>query len=73
MERRELSRQVRECIDRLPESYRVVLMLRDIEERDTREAARLLGTTENGVKVRLHRARQALRTLLDQRLAVASR
>lgn len=56
---------VRECIDRLPESYRTVLLLRDIEELDTEEAAQLLGISPNAVKIRLHRARQALRTLLD--------
>lgn len=57
---------VRRCIAQLPESYRTVLMLRDIEELDTRETARLLGIEENAVKVRLHRARAALRKLLDQ-------
>ena len=56
---------VRRCIDKLPETYRSILLLRDIEELTTEEAARLLGVTENAVKIRLHRARQALRTLLD--------
>jgi RNA polymerase sigma-70 factor (ECF subfamily) len=65
--REETRAYVRECIDRLPESYRTVLLLRDIEELDTAETARLLGLSENVVKVRLHRARQALRTLLDRR------
>jgi RNA polymerase sigma-70 factor (ECF subfamily) len=56
---------VREAIDRLPDSYRAVLLLRDIEELSTEEAARSLGVTENAVKIRLHRARQALRGLLE--------
>jgi RNA polymerase sigma-70 factor (ECF subfamily) len=56
---------VRRCIDKLPETYRSILLLRDIEELTTEEVARLLGVTENAVKIRLHRARQALRTLLD--------
>jgi RNA polymerase sigma-70 factor (ECF subfamily) len=56
---------VRQAIDRLPESYRAVLLLRDIEELSTEEAAKSLGVTENAVKVRLHRARQALRGLLE--------
>jgi len=56
---------VRQCIDRLPETYRTVLILRDIEEVDTEQAADILGITENAVKIRLHRARQALRGLLD--------
>lgn len=63
--RRETREMVREAIDRLPESYRSVLLLRDIEEFSTEEAARLVGVTENAVKIRLHRARQALRTLLE--------
>ena len=57
---------VRACIDRLPESYRTVLILRDIDDVDTREAAEALGISETAVKVRLHRARQALRELLDE-------
>jgi RNA polymerase sigma-70 factor (ECF subfamily) len=66
LERKETAGLVREAIARLPEPYRVVLVLRDIEERDTAETARILGTTTTVVKVRLHRARQALRTLLDR-------
>lgn len=56
---------VRAAIDRLPESHRIVIVLRDIEELSTREAADLLGIEENALKVRLHRARAALRTLLE--------
>jgi RNA polymerase sigma-70 factor (ECF subfamily) len=56
---------VQGCIDRLPESYRHVLLLRDIEEFDTEETAEILGITTNAVKTRLHRARQALRGLLN--------
>lgn len=59
---------VRSCIDRLPDDYRTVLILRDIEEYDTDEAARILGCSEGCVKTRLHRARTALRTLLEQTL-----
>lgn len=56
---------VRRCINELPEIYRVVLLLRDIEQLDTQETAERLGISTAAVKVRLHRARQALRTLLD--------
>lgn len=56
---------VRAKINELPEQYRVVLMLRDIEELSTEETAQALDMTTNAVKTRLHRARQALRTLLD--------
>ena len=66
LERKETKAIVREAIDRLPDLYREVLILRDMEERDTAETAEILGTSSNVVKVRLHRARQALRTLLDR-------
>ncbi len=65
LQRGELRNIVRSSIDSLPERYRIVLVLRDIEELGTDEVAKLLATTPNAVKVRLHRARQALRTLLD--------
>jgi RNA polymerase sigma-70 factor, ECF subfamily len=64
IEQKENQRIVRECIERLPEDYRTVLVLRDIQELDTRAVAELLGLSEGNVKVRLHRARQALRALL---------
>jgi RNA polymerase sigma-70 factor (ECF subfamily) len=63
---RERTRElVRTCIDRLPETHRTILLLRDVEDRDTDETAALLGLSPSAVKTRLHRARQALRTLLD--------
>lgn len=67
-ERAETRAFVRAQIDKLPETYRTVLLLRDIEELNTQEAAEALGISENAVKIRLHRARQALRTLIDERL-----
>ncbi|HET8798828.1 MAG TPA: sigma-70 family RNA polymerase sigma factor [Thermoanaerobaculia bacterium] len=63
--RTELCGVVRTAIDQLPDPYREVLLLRDIEELSTEETATLLGVTSNAVKIRLHRARQALRCLLD--------
>ena len=68
MQRAELRDLVRQSIDRLPETHRAILMMRDIEEMSTEEVAEALGITANAVKVRLHRARQALRTLLDREL-----
>ncbi|HEX5050692.1 MAG TPA: sigma-70 family RNA polymerase sigma factor [Planctomycetota bacterium] len=59
---------VRQAIDQLPPTYREVVVLRDIEGLSTEATARLLGATVNAVKIRLHRARQALRTMLDRRL-----
>jgi len=68
LERQEARAAVRRAIERLPASYRTVLTLRDIEEFDTDETATALGTTGNAVKIRLHRARQALKALLDREL-----
>lgn len=65
LERSEVRALVRSSIDRLPPTSRTVLMLRDIEELDTADVADLLGISANAVKIRLHRARQALRELLD--------
>jgi RNA polymerase sigma-70 factor (ECF subfamily) len=45
-----------------------VLVLRDVEGLDTAETARALGIGPDATKMRLHRARQALRTLLERRL-----
>lgn len=65
LQRTEVRKVVRSSIERLPDRYRVVLLLRDMEELSTEEAAKVLDMTPNAVKVRLHRARHALRTLLD--------
>jgi RNA polymerase sigma-70 factor (ECF subfamily) len=61
VERRELRELVLRQIQALPEGYRNVLLLRDIEGFDTEEAA-------EAMKTRLHRARQALRGLLEPHL-----
>ncbi len=71
LERRETRVLVRRCIDQLPEAYRTVLLLRDIEDLDTDEVAEMLGVTANAVKIRLHRARQTLRSLLESELRAA--
>jgi RNA polymerase sigma-70 factor (ECF subfamily) len=65
LNRAEIRAHVRACIDRLPDPYREVLVLRDIEELDTEQTAQQLGINPGAVKTRLHRARQALRTLLE--------
>ena len=56
---------VRRKIEELPESYALVLKLRDIEELTTAEVAEALDTSEANVRVRLHRARAALKVLLE--------
>jgi RNA polymerase sigma-70 factor, ECF subfamily len=57
----ELRALVETEIAALPESYRVVLMLREIEGLDTREVAECIGVSEDVVKTRLYRAREILR------------
>jgi len=64
LESAEIRTRVRACIDQLPEQFRAVIVLRDLQELTTAEAAIALGISENAVKIRLHRAHQALRTLL---------
>lgn len=59
---------VMEKIDLLPEKYRIVLVLRDMEDLTTREVANTLEISEANVKVRLHRARAALKRLLEPML-----
>ena len=60
LEQKELGSILRKAIESLPEIYRNVVLLRDIEELDIRESAAVLGISEASVKVRLHRARALL-------------
>lgn len=62
----ELRSRVRACIAKLPEAYRAVLICRDMEEMDTAETAKKLGISTENVKTRLHRARQALKALIER-------
>jgi RNA polymerase sigma-70 factor (ECF subfamily) len=71
--RDETRRMVRTQIDKLPDDYRTVLLLRDIEGLDTAATAAALELTEAAVKTRLHRARLALRTLLEKELVQCPR
>jgi RNA polymerase sigma-70 factor (ECF subfamily) len=54
------------AIDRLSPTHRVVFVLRDVEELSTAETADVLGISGDLVKVRLHRARHALRHVLAE-------
>jgi RNA polymerase sigma-70 factor (ECF subfamily) len=67
--RRLPGRLVRECIDRLPEIYRIALLLRDVEGLSVAEAAAALGLPERALQMRHHRARQGLLTLLRPHVA----
>ncbi|HYK88946.1 MAG TPA: RNA polymerase sigma factor [Acidobacteriota bacterium] len=64
---RDLKAVLEESIEKLPEIYRSVLVLREIEDLDTAETAECLGITEETVKTRLHRARSLLRDELYDR------
>jgi RNA polymerase sigma-70 factor (ECF subfamily) len=68
LEQKELGAVLRKAIEGLPEIYRNVVLLRDIEEMDVRETAGVLGISEGAVKVRLHRARALLQRELAPRL-----
>ena len=68
LQRKEMRQLVRTAIDRLPDTYRTVLLLRDIEEMNTEETAEILGISTTAAKLRLHRARQALRSQLDPQM-----
>lgn len=72
VEREQLRVMVRHSVDQLPDGYREVYLLRDVDELSTEETAAALGITPNAVKIRLHRARQALMTLVRQRCGAIS-
>lgn len=65
---RELQDAVMRGIQELPDIYRSVVLLRDVEELTTEETAEVLDITADVVKTRLHRGRLALRKGLDQYL-----
>lgn len=52
----------------IPESHSLIVKLRDVEGYSTHEVAKFLGISESNVKVRLHRARSALKKILEPTL-----
>jgi RNA polymerase sigma-70 factor, ECF subfamily len=64
----ELHRVLEDAVDALPETYRTVFMLREIEGLSTQEAGDGLGVSEETVKTRLHRARAMIRRSVSARL-----
>jgi RNA polymerase sigma-70 factor, ECF subfamily len=67
-ERGETRAAVARCLDRLPESFRTTLVLRDLEGFTAADVAALVGTTPGAVRSRTHLARQALHTVLTREL-----
>ncbi len=63
----EIRRLLEEAVEKLPDAYRTIFMLRDVEDMSTTDAAEVLEITEDNVKVRLHRARALLRKSLYAR------
>lgn len=63
----EVRELLEEAIEKLPDAYRTIFMLRDVEDMSTTDAADVLEITEENVKVRLHRARALLRKSLYAR------
>ncbi len=68
VETAERKRIVHDALQELPDHYRRVVQLRDLEEKSTTETAEQLGLTEVNVRVRLHRARKQLRDHLRERM-----
>jgi len=62
----ELSDVIQDAIQSLPEKYKLVIVLRDMEEFSTEETAQILKISSANVKVRLHRARLFLREKLQE-------
>ena len=62
----EMNAALQQAIASLPEIYRAVVILRDMEELSTEETAQLLDVPTDVVKTRLHRARVALRQKLEE-------
>lgn len=70
-ERSQLGRMLQAAVDALPETYRSVFVLREVEQLSTTETAECLELSEEAVKTRLHRSRALLRRDLESRLGPA--
>ena len=71
--RAEIARFLEDAILSLPESYRTVLMMRDVDEMSTADTAACLNISEENVKVRLHRGRALVRKVLFERAGASAR
>jgi RNA polymerase sigma-70 factor (ECF subfamily) len=63
----QIRKLLEDAVEKLPDAYRTIFILRDIEDMSTTDAADVLEITEENVKVRLHRARALLRKSLYAR------
>ena len=70
-ERSQLGRMLQAAVGALPETYRSVFVLREVEQLSTTETAECLELSEEAVKTRLHRSRALLRRDLESRLGPA--
>ncbi len=64
----ELARHLEQTLDGLPDIYRTIFMLREVEKLSTAETAEALAVSEDVVKTRLHRAKTLVRNQLTARL-----
>ena len=71
--RQEITGILEQAIAALPEQYRVVYMLREVEEMSTEETAQSLELSEENVRIRLHRARGLLKKYLVEKAGLAAR
>jgi RNA polymerase sigma-70 factor (ECF subfamily) len=69
--RSQLSVVIQNAVDALPETYRTVFILRDVENLSTTETAECLNLSEEAVKTRLHRSRALLRRELQSQIGPA--
>ena len=73
IERAEVRKLIQQAVDQLPDIYREVFLLRDVEELSINEAAEALKISTPSVKVRLHRARLMLQKQLAPQLRTVNR
>lgn len=68
--RAEMTDCIRSCLENLPETFRVVLVLSELESFRNKEIAEIMGGTLETVKIRLHRARALLRKEIENNCRV---
>jgi RNA polymerase sigma-70 factor (ECF subfamily) len=67
----QLGQMPQAAVDALPQTYRSVFVLREVEQLSTTETSDCLGLSEEAVKTRLHRSRALLRRDLESRIGPA--